>query len=94
MATDIIRQYSQEKRLSAEQYVEILDELGGDATTREIADASGRRQETVSRTLGQHFDADAVEDIGGVLVEKTTRGATHVYEIVERAPDEENSTDE
>ena len=83
MAQDIIGKYRKEKRLNAEQYIEILVQMGGDATTREIADAAGRRQETVARTLGQHFDEDSVETINGTTVKKVTRGATHVYKVLD-----------
>jgi predicted transcriptional regulator len=83
MVPDIIAKYSQEDRLSADEYIEILCELGGDATTREIAEAAGREQETVSRTLGKQIDVGCVEEFNGVTVKKVARGSTHVYKVLD-----------
>lgn len=94
MVSDIVTRYSQEDRLSADKYIEILCEIGGDATTREIAEAAGREQETVARTLGRQIDVGCVEEFGGVSVRKVARGATHVYKVIDEQEDDRARDDE
>jgi predicted transcriptional regulator len=79
-------------RYSADDYVEILRDLGGEASTSEIAEKADREQSTVSRVLGQ-----AVEDgeIDGVSRRDWGEGTPHIYEIDDaRADDAQEGEDE
>jgi len=83
----VIDRYKSEDRLTVEEYIQVLRELEGKATTAEIAQAAGRWQETVSRVLGDEWDKgeEGTKKLGdkGVAVERETIGSAHLYKIRE-----------
>lgn len=81
-----------DSRLSVEEYVEILRELGGEATTREIADKADRDISTVTAVLGAAVRNGEVENVERERV--WGEGSPYRYEVAEDARDDDSGEQE
>ena len=76
-----------ETRLYADDYVEILEGLGGRATTGEIADIADRDNSTVTRTLGGAVDRGDIDRVKRIPLGD---GNPDIYQIEEPEEDSDD----